>query len=324
MKIWLFLSVLLLATACGAPPTATPTPFIPTATLQGAIVPTRSTPLPTQTALPSATPTPTSTSRPTLTATPTVTDTPTLTSTPTATPTLEPETRPIAYGETVTGTIDDQNPIFRFRFEAAAEDRIRIDLRATSGNLDTFLVVRDQSGRIIASNDDAQNGVRDSRLRALEITQAGLYTITATRFGEEAGTSQGEFELQLGYDLLPDSTEMPPTPALQQLEAGGGINGTINDAEFEMRYSFEGRAGERVTIRMDATSGDLDPFLILRNAAGAEVARNDDASPLTRNAQIRNYRLPTTGEYTIVATRYDGLAGSTAGEFTLEIIKEQG
>ncbi len=78
-----------------------------------------------------------------------------------------------------------------------------------------------------------------------------------------------------------------------------------------------------MTIQTHRRSGDLDSLLILLNPAGEQVAFNDDApdAGATRDARISRFRLPVAGTYTIVATRFEGQAGSTSGDF--EVVLER-
>jgi serine protease Do len=64
---------------------------------------------------------------------------------------------------------------------------------------------------------------------------------------------------------------------------------------------------------MDMTSKDLDAFLRLEDAAGKELAKDDDGGG-GRNARIQ-FACPATGEYRIIATTFFG----GTGRFTLTV-----
>ncbi|MEL6270750.1 MAG: PPC domain-containing protein [Chloroflexota bacterium] len=125
--------------------------------------------------------------------------------------------------------------------------------------------------------------------------------------------------------LLPTAAaqEFTPTPQptfpLDGL-VGVPVEGNINDLTPEVRYSFNAAAGTVITLTMVSTSGNsnLDPLLILLSPTGAEVARNDNASPDVREARIET-TLPTDGAYTIQATRAGREAGVTSGSYALEL-----
>lgn len=96
----------------------------------------------------------------------------------------------------------------------------------------------------------------------------------------------------------------------------GSIEGNINDAFSSARYSFEANRDDSVTIRMETTSGDLDPFLSLYDAEGVLIGRNDDATGGNRNSLIA-LTLTQGGTYTIEATRFP--EGRSTGTFRLTL-----
>ena len=205
-------------------------------------------------------------------------------------------------------------------FEGRAGDVVSIEMTGTSGDLDTYLSLRDAAGFEIIANDDFEPGsTLDSRIERFELPQDGSYTIVATRFNQQSGTSSGDFNLSLVRD---DAT--PPTPVAPpdggQLRYGDAIEGTISDAEFAVEFTFEGRAGDIVQITMEATSGDLDPFLSLVDPRGFEIVVNDDAaSGANLDSEIADFALPEDGIYTIVATRFSQELGSSSGDFILRL-----
>jgi hypothetical protein len=84
-------------------------------------------------------------------------------------------------------------------------------------------------------------------------------------------------------------------------------------------YTFTGAAGQRIRIKMDATSG-MDTFLYLFGPDGTIVAFNDDIVLGTeRNSRIPLegfLTLPQSGVYTIEATSFDN---SVTGGYTLAL-----
>ncbi|MCS6871319.1 MAG: pre-peptidase C-terminal domain-containing protein [Anaerolineae bacterium] len=82
-------------------------------------------------------------------------------------------------------------------------------------------------------------------------------------------------------------------------------------------WSFEGTAGQVVSIAMNAVDGgSLDPQLILLAPDRSVLASNDDSNQ-TRNALIANQLLPVNGTYLIVATRFGKNIGGTEGNYEL-------
>jgi hypothetical protein len=97
------------------------------------------------------------------------------------------------------------------------------------------------------------------------------------------------------------------------------MHGTIDDQHPAVLYSFEGTAGMLIDVEMWAQTEELDPYLILLDAKGRELVRNDDADDVG-NAALRAVILPEDGTYVIVATRYQQQFGESAGIFELDVI----
>jgi thiol-disulfide isomerase/thioredoxin len=118
---------------------------------------------------------------------------------------------------------------------------------------------------------------------------------------------------------------------------GDSIEGTVNDEQFQQVTAFEGRAGDVVTARMDAresiqydpsiayapqwsTGRDLEPYIVLLTPGGEYLAESRDFlyEPF---AQVKDITLPEDGTYFIVATRYMGEDGISAGDYTLTLTR---
>lgn len=105
---------------------------------------------------------------------------------------------PILMGQTVTGRIEANVGSVRFQFQARRGMVIGIRMNALSGNLDPLIILLDGQGNEIARNDDDPRGSSgNSFLRNFTIPADGVYTIVATRFQENLGSTTGEFNLTL-------------------------------------------------------------------------------------------------------------------------------
>ncbi len=110
-------------------------------------------------------------------------------------------------------------------------------------------------------------------------------------------------------------------PALAQggppLYLGEPVSGEITSAAPEVPYTFEGRAGDSITIAMTASGQGLDSYLRLRYPDGTEVSDDDSGGNL--NSLLGPVRLPVDGTYTVIATRFGGLEGNSTGPYTLVV-----
>lgn len=104
---------------------------------------------------------------------------------------------------------------------------------------------------------------------------------------------------------------------------GDLVDGTISGTDAGAQYTFSGQAGDVISITMNRASGDLDAELHLMDPNGAELIFSDDlVEQSSRDAAIGNFRLPVSGTYTIVATRFQGQIGISSGGYSLSLDKQ--
>ncbi|WOD41785.1 trypsin-like peptidase domain-containing protein [Nodosilinea sp. E11] len=112
-----------------------------------------------------------------------------------------------------------------------------------------------------------------------------------------------------------------PTPIALGAAVQGQLNTSSNvlpDGSFYNPYSFEGQAGQTVTI--DMTSPDIDPYLILLAEGQEDFSIQDDDSGGGLNARI-SVQLPYTGSYIVLA---NALAEGESGRYQLRISQGSG
>lgn len=108
------------------------------------------------------------------------------------------------------------------------------------------------------------------------------------------------------------------------IQYGQTLNGEITNDGFLRAYSFTGASGEVVTITARSIDGSLDMYVDLLGVDGSRIAANDDAklpgAPAT-DAQIKSYRLPSNGTYTIRVTRFGRETSKATGTYSLLLEK---
>jgi hypothetical protein len=102
--------------------------------------------------------------------------------------------------------------------------------------------------------------------------------------------------------------------ALRLLES---VTGEISAAQPEQRWTFYAIKGQRLAVRVQATSGDLDPYVELLSPAGKALATSQTGS--YRNAIIENFETPAAATYTVRATRAQA-SQPTSGSYTLTLL----
>jgi hypothetical protein len=105
-----------------------------------------------------------------------------------------------------------------------------------------------------------------------------------------------------------------------QLPANGEVKDILSDRDiptgdggFARDYAIKLTAGDNIAI--DLTSEVFDTVVILLNAEGKNVGKNDDGSDGSSNSLLFT-RIKTTGNYTI---RVQGFGETSSGEFKLKV-----
>ncbi|MFL6333278.1 MAG: S8 family serine peptidase [Pyrinomonadaceae bacterium] len=203
-----------------------------------------------------------------------------------------------------------------YTFAGTAGQQVSIQL--SSNAFDTLLHLAGPGGAEVASDDDGGGGT-NSRIPAgtgfYMLPADGTYTIQATSF---TSNTSGTYTLNLTAQTPGGCTT--PTP----ISFGQTVSGTLADNDCRLtdgslfdEYSFDGVAGQQVSVSMSASA--FDAFLVLFNPDGTTLATNNNGGGGS-NSRIPagggQITLPTTGTYTIYANSF--AAGATGG-YTLTL-----
>ena len=226
--------------------------------------------------------------------------------------------RTLAYGDQVLGEITSQTPLAFYFFRAQRGDVITVSMQRTSGSLDPYLDLATPDGIVLVSDDDGMSagGTLDAAITNYTIARSGAYLVVATRFGREAGTTEGTFVLSVTQTPVEQLGLQPGSARL--IDYGMTVSGTIDD-EVPVRYfRFEAERGDVIAITMERQNSSLDPFVRVLDADLTPLAE-DDNSGTERNARIAALALPQRGTYYIASSRSGEQAGRSQGEFTLRL-----
>jgi hypothetical protein len=132
----------------------------------------------------------------------------------------------------------------------------------------------------------------------------GMLTVLGSEVSDEFAEIESGLE---SYDEYSDDSFIGPDNSALDLrsnfqgiiEVGDRVDGNL-DTIFEADdWTFQGNAGQSVTIRCEAAVGSTtDPRINLLGPDGDFIAADDDGG-INYNAVLRNITLPTDGEYTI-------------------------
>lgn len=212
-------------------------------------------------------------------------------------------------------TISAERGVRLFTFESRGNSTVTIEMQATSGDLDSLLILYDPAGQEIARNDDVEQGNLDSLLDNIRLGEPGRYAIVATRFFQNYGTSTGSFTLSLRSSSGDTQSAVVSAPIAYDQT----IRETISDSADTFIYTFQGSANDRIRVQVRALDDGLDPAIILTSNRGDIIARNDDylLGENITDAELPAFVLPESGSYSIVVNSVGG-----TGDFELFLALE--
>lgn len=230
---------------------------------------------------------------------------------------------PIAFGQTINGTLSngdcvlEDNSLFDvYTFNGTTGQQISIFM--SSATFDTFLFLRRPDGTILTADDDGGGGT-NSRIPAnsgfFTLPSTGVYSILANSF---APGVTGSYAVTLSSQGAGGTC--PSTP----IAFGQTVNGTLSisdctlsDNSFFDAYTFNGTAGQSISISL--TSPTFDTYLLLFRPDGTLLFEDDDGGS-GLNSRIPpesgTLTLPVTGTYKILANSF---APNVTGSYSLTL-----
>jgi hypothetical protein len=215
----------------------------------------------------------------------------------------------------VTGSISDESSEQTWRFTGRADTAIQIVMEATEGNLDPFVFITEESTgeRIVSGSSNVLDGRRVVILRT-GLPSDGTYVITATRLGEAAGTTSGEYRLtleQVSFFGL-SSWDGSATEFHANIYDGNIVTNIISGRGRVHAWYFTGRSGDVINIRWNATNGGEfinNEQKLHIGWVNTERDRWDTVvegvSASGTQIQLINYRLSNDGTYVIALEAED-------------------
>jgi len=196
------------------------------------------------------------------------------------------------------------NPFGRFAGTLTTGIISRID-RSQNLIQTNALLQPGNSGGPLLNRDGELIGINTAIFRGADNTTTGLgFAITVDRVRQFLADAQ--------------AGKIPPLPPLPTLT----LNNTpirsafttqderLPDGSYFQVYTLAGQAGQKIIIEMQ--SQQIDPYLVLFDANGKQIAEDDDGGG-GKNARIQ-VTLPVTGNYTLYANSYEG---GKIGSYTL-------
>lgn len=224
------------------------------------------------------------------------------------------QAEPLSYDAVAQGMITREAEIFiepfdaslfgvMYTFEGTALDWIQVDVDEEAGG------AREQMIGIILfspAEEFVATGTAGSPGTDLQysLPSSGAYYLLVGLLNEEIPVGDLFFDISL-------TRGTPPEPGGGPISYGDTREAFVFRQEGDA-WTFQGVADEEVTVTM--RSGSIDSVLTLLGPDGIELIFDDDGAGYP-DAMILGFRLPVTGEYTIVARSL----GGNSGDYTLSL-----
>lgn len=195
------------------------------------------------------------------------------------------------------------NETHQWHFTAEAGKVYIITMEQIGFGVDPYLIVKDAAGNVLAENDDTGNTL-NATVR-LEMQMATDITIEA-RSVQTSDT--GSYQI-LVQDEGGISTRL--------LEIGTPQTDTLNPTDVHI-WQFEAEAGQTYVITMDNASGNIDPYITLKDANGNIVGSNDDKAGSYNS--LLTFTADASGLYSIEA---GSVSPDQSGDYVIQVALEE-
>jgi hypothetical protein len=248
------------------------------------------------------------------------------------------QNQPITFGQTINGSLangDCVSPVPKpgntqpdgsladeYTFNGTAGQQIAISMSSTA--FDTYLYLLRPDGTVLAQNDDIDQESnppnQNSRIPPngfIILPFSGTFSILASSFAPEA---RGAYTLTLTAGANCSLTPIAYGETKQgSLTVGDCTNSIDQDGTLVDLYTFNGTAGQQVSISMTAGAGSVAPYLYLLQPNGDLIAESGSGGSGAHIPPIGEFgRLPMTGTYIIVANT---ISSSQSGNYSLTLTK---
>lgn len=204
-------------------------------------------------------------------------------------------------------------------FEVAVNGRVTTRIDVSSAELDSYLMVRTANGKVLW-DDDSGEGFLDASLTvsaegplrvivsSYEGNATGEYVLSITEIAANQVREHDRRRLEFASGVVSGA------PSVGELTVGVNVARVLGE-EFRgwTMDTWVMQLDEAQWVRIELSSGDFDPYLVVETPIGELVVDDDSGGSL--NASLE---LPTSvpGTVRIIVTSY---SGSDTGEYQLSV-----
>jgi hypothetical protein len=199
----------------------------------------------------------------------------------------DPDSGPIASGQTLSANIHAPADMDAFQFFGQAGERVRFNGVKTSGSVQPRLFLYPPGGAAAEINSGALNYL-DYQLK-----NTGLYTLVIMDFSALVNqVNTGNYNVT--FLKMPGAVNTAGDRDGGLVTAGQTPSGAVDTLSDLDAFQFYGQAGDEVLVTAEKTSGTLAPRLFLCPPGGGPAEADSGVLPSI------NHQLQTSGLYTIV------------------------
>jgi|GEM_PF-5560934 len=218
----------------------------------------------------------------------------------------------ISYGALVSGVVSVATEVDTFVFTGQSGDIVFIRINRTSGGVNPKLRLYNPSGTLITTANPIPYNYNRAEIVDIKLLTSGNYSLLVT---DDNGAQTGGYYLKLESITRPGQQDtlvygelvVDSIPALTEMDV----------------YRFAGLAGEKVLLRMNRTSGSLEPTMRLYGPNDSLVTLANPVAYYANRCEIIDFVLPASGTYTLFALDVDGFQTGGYG-LTVESVPRPG
>lgn len=198
----------------------------------------------------------------------------------------------------------------------------RVELRLSSDDFDSYLVVTGPGGYSLSNDDEPGGGESLHSRLILELPADGAYRVAVSTF--RAGET-GRYRLDATVPAA--GAAIAAVEPAEPIALGATIEGRLEESdgrlasgEYVDRYRFTARRGQR--IRAEVSAGKFDTYLMLRRPDGSQDDNDDSVTDGQASTDSRiDTVLAEDGDYVLMVTSFR--PGET-GEYRLTLAPSPG
>ena len=161
----------------------------------------------------------------------------------------------LAYGDTVSGTIDHAGEVDTWLFDGLREDVVTVRMTRAEGSLVPSIMLTDSEG-VMLVNLDWPEQVPATVQFAASLRQSGAHTLAVSGGSDTTGAYSLSLELQQAASSA--SFEDGVTVY------GRTVSGEISDTTFRQFWAFRGSPGDVIDVAMQALGSATNEFAARR------------------------------------------------------------